>query len=243
MDKKMRLDRYLSNMGLGSRSEVGKIIKSGGVKADGAVQKQASFMVCVGETQVVMQGQPVVYEQYHYLVMNKPVGVICAAKDGKEKTVMELLDLPYSKMKLFTAGRLDKDTVGLLIITNDGQFAHEMLAPKKHVKKTYEATIEGRLTLEDIETLSRGVELADGYETLPAQVEVLSEEGENALVALTIMEGKYHQVKRMFAAVGTRVVHLKRVTIGGLSLPDDLEEGMYMPIEGKALFTQIFGKE
>lgn len=239
MGEKIRLDRFLAHMGLGSRKEVNTLLKSGCVKVDGTVQKQAAFQVDVDNQRVFCAGVQIRYQEYTYLVMNKPAGVISSTDDPREKTVIDLLPAPYCNRDLFPAGRLDKDTVGLLILTNDGNFAHNMLSPKKHVDKTYFARIEGEVTSADQAAFMKGVTLNDGYMTLPAQLTILFS-GLISEVELVIHEGKFHQVKRMFEAVSKQVIYLKRTKIGGYNLPDLLQEGEFIEISGEEITNQVF---
>ncbi|QAY66390.1 pseudouridine synthase [Paenibacillus protaetiae] len=232
MAKKLRLDKLLSNMGLGSRSEIKKAVKQGAVAVDGKTAKDSGLIVDPDTQQVTFHGEPVVYRDTVYLMMNKPPGVISATEDGRERTVIDLLEDEDRLLSPFPVGRLDKDTVGLLLLTNDGQLAHDLLSPRKHVDKTYEAVVEGDVGEGDKAAFTEGVVLDDGYKTMPASLHVLkqktAEDGQvMSTISLTIKEGKFHQVKRMFEAVGKKVVYLKRVAMGPLTLDDDLEEGTY----------------
>jgi 16S rRNA pseudouridine516 synthase len=175
---------------------------------------------------VTLHGETVEYKQFVYIMMNKPQGVISATEDVYEETVIDLLEAEDALFEPFPVGRLDKDTEGLLLITNDGQLAHRLLSPKKHVPKTYFAIIDGRVTNEDVEAFKKGVTLDDGYVTKPGKLVILKQ-GSSSEIELTITEGKFHQVKRMFEAVGKRVVYLKRLTMGPLKLDEDLELGEY----------------
>lgn len=235
----MRLDRLLSNMGKGSRKEVALLLRSCCVQVDGRVEKSPGRQVDVAAERVFCAGQEVRYQKYVYLVMNKPAGYICSTDDPREKTVLELLPPTYAGRGLFPAGRLDKDTVGLLFLTNDGNFAHDMLAPKKHVEKTYFARVKGEVTEKDGAAFSAGVLLDDGYRTMPAELLIL-EAGEVSKVELTIREGKFHQVKRMFEAVGKRVIYLKRIKMGGFGLPPLLKEGEVLEIGEQAIKEAVF---
>ena len=224
MAEKLRLDKLLGNMGMGTRKEVKQMIKAGMVKVNGSVEKKAERLIYPAQDEVLLNNQPVCYEKYIYLMMNKPAGYVSANEDKRDPVVMELLEEPYSNMELFVAGRLDKDTEGLLILTNNGKFAHNMLAPKKHVPKTYYAKIEGRVTEEDKVIFAEGVTLEDGYQCMPAELSILVSDEESE-IQLIIHEGKFHQVKRMFEAVGKHVTYLQRVQIGALELDRSLEEG------------------
>ncbi|MCM3627210.1 rRNA pseudouridine synthase [Paenibacillus glycanilyticus] len=231
MGKKMRLDKLLSHTGYGTRSEIKKLVKQGKVTVAGKVAKDSGLLVDPEVDEVAFDGERVSYREVIYLMMNKPPGVISATEDRRERTVIDLLEPEDQLMEPFPVGRLDKDTVGLLLLTNDGQLAHELLSPRKHVPKTYEAVVQGDVGGEDQEQFKSGVTLDDGYVTMPADLKILqrdrSEGGVTSAISLTIMEGKFHQVKRMFEAVGKKVVYLKRVSMGPLELDADLEEGTY----------------
>ncbi|OQM45731.1 16S rRNA pseudouridine(516) synthase [Anoxybacillus sp. UARK-01] len=222
----LRIDKMLANMGYGTRKEVKKLLKSGVVKMDGVIVKDPKTQVNP-ETQIVtVWGEEVEYKEFVYLMMNKPPGVISATEDDMEETVVDLLEEEDQIFAPFPVGRLDKGTEGLLLLTNDGQLAHQLLSPKKHVPKTYFAVIEGEVNEEDIAAFRRGVILDDGYETKPAELIILKA-GTRSDVEVTITEGKFHQVKRMFQAVGKRVVYLKRIQMGPLALDPSLALGEY----------------
>lgn len=221
----MRLDKYLANMGVGSRSEVKKAIAYGKIKVNGQQIKKIDFKVDENSDEIEAYGKVVGYAQYLYILLNKPAGVITATEDRKEKTVIDLIRHKRKK-DLFPVGRLDKDTEGLLLLTNDGQLSHRLLSPKKHVDKVYYAKIEGLVTIDHVKMFSEGLVLEDGYKTMPAELEILSA-SVTSEIHVTIREGKYHQVKRMFEAVGCRVVFLKRVQMGGLKLDPTLKTGHY----------------
>ncbi|MCZ0755182.1 pseudouridine synthase [Anoxybacillus sp. J5B_2022] len=222
----LRIDKLLANMGYGTRKEVKKLLKSGVVKIDDVIVKDPKTQVNPNEQVVIVWGEEVEYKEFIYLMMNKPPGVISATEDVEEETVIDLLEEEDRVFAPFPVGRLDKDTEGLLLITNDGQLAHQLLSPKKHVPKTYFAVIDGEVTEADVEAFRRGVILDDGYETKPAELVILKS-GLRSDVEVTITEGKFHQVKRMFQAVGKRVVYLKRIQMGPLSLDPTLELGEY----------------
>lgn len=222
----MRLDKILANQGFGSRKDVKKYIKKGKVQIDGKTIKDSSFHVDPKESEIVVNGQLLDYRDYVYIMMNKPKGVISATEDHVETCVTDLLDVFYQPFSLFPVGRLDKDTVGLLLLTNDGELAHRLLSPQKHVEKTYEAHIEGYVTDQDVEAFKQGVELDDGYVTKPADL-IIAEAGDISYVRVVITEGKFHQIKRMFASLGHKVVELERLQMGSLVLDDQLERGDY----------------
>ena len=222
----LRIDKLLANMGYGTRKEVKKLLKAGVVKVDGMTVKDAKTHVDPKKQIVTVWGEEVEYKPFIYLMMNKPKGVISATEDAVEETVVDLLEEEDRLFDPFPVGRLDKDTEGLLLLTNDGQLAHQLLSPKKHVPKTYEAIIDGEVTEEDVAAFRRGVVLDDGYETKPAEL-VIIRSGLRSDVQVTITEGKFHQIKRMFQAVGKRVVYLKRIQMGPISLDETLEPGEY----------------
>ncbi|MDF0726487.1 pseudouridine synthase [Cytobacillus sp. S13-E01] len=216
----------LSTIGFGSRKEVKKLLKSGAVKIENVIVKDSSKHVDPTKEIVTVHGDAVVYKEFIYLMLNKPPGVISATEDSSQKTVIDLLEMDDAIYEPFPVGRLDKDTEGLLLLTNDGQLSHQLLSPKKHVPKIYFAVIEGVVTKEDIEEFKQGVILDDGYKTLPADLTILKE-GISSDIEVTITEGKFHQVKRMFEAVGKRVVYLQRIQMGPLRLDRTLELGEY----------------
>lgn len=240
MADKLRIDKLLAHMGFGTRSEIKKAVKQGKVSVDGAVVKDSGLIVNPSVQTVYFEGETVRYRDVVYLMLNKPQGVISATEDGRERTVIDLLDPEDRLLSPFPVGRLDKDTVGLLLLTNDGQLAHELLSPRKHVDKTYEALVQGDVGEADVSAFLAGVELDDGYVTMPAELSVLEQRtGEDddlsvrSYIRLTIREGKFHQVKRMFESVGKRVLTLKRVTMGPLSLDEGLKQGEYRELTEK----------
>ncbi|WP_227396573.1 pseudouridine synthase [Jeotgalibacillus aurantiacus] len=222
----MRLDKLLSNMGFGSRKEMKKWLKSGAVTVDGVHAKDGKLQVNPELQVVEVNGEQVHYREFIYLMMNKPQGVISATEDNLHQTVLDLIDTELHLFEPFPVGRLDKDTEGFLLLTNDGVLAHELLSPKKHVDKTYYAKIDGRVTDEDVKAFDQGVTLDDGYETKPGKLVIL-ESAETSEIELTITEGKFHQVKRMFQTVEKEVVFLKRLSMGPLSLDPELSPGEY----------------
>lgn len=224
----MRLDKYLSACNIGTRSDVKKYIASKRVLVNGAIAKTPKVHV-TDEDVVFFDGERVIYEAFHYLMMNKPQGVLSATKDGKTKTVIDLLDEKDRWDDLFPVGRLDKDTTGLIFLTDNGQLAHAMLHPKKHVKKQYSATISPPLKEDAVLKFKTGILLADGTQCLPAKL-VLGEivdEGNVQSVEIEIEEGKFHQIKRMIAACGSHVETLHRSRIGTLTLDAELQTGAY----------------
>ncbi|MGV2885296.1 pseudouridine synthase [Paenibacillus taichungensis] len=235
----LRLDKILSHMGVGSRSELKKMVKQGRIRVDGKPVKDSSVQVNPDVNVIEADGERIVYREMIYLMLHKPPGVVSATEDNRDKTVIDLLRKEERVFDPFPVGRLDKDTEGLLILTNDGPLAHDLLSPRKHVPKTYEARVLGNVDEEDIEKFKAGIQLDDGYETLPAELTVLhreeTEEGVFSSISLIIHEGKFHQVKRMFQAVGKRVVYLKRVAMGDLELDANLEIGSYRELTADEL--------
>ncbi len=223
---KIRIDKLLANMGHGSRKDVKLLLKAGAVRVDGLVVKDGKTHVNPQEQQIELHGKRVMYKPYIYLMMNKPQGVISATEDEQHRTVIDLLEEEHAIYAPFPVGRLDKDTTGLLLLTNDGQFSHALMSPRRHVKKTYWAKINGVVDERDVESFEKGVTLDDGYVTKSASL-VIRQTGTISLVELTITEGKFHQVKRMFEAVGKKVISLERIKIGELELDRRIERGSY----------------
>lgn len=226
--KKQRIDKVLSHIGVGSRSDIRKQAKQGLITVNGAVVKDSGYHVDPYNDKIEVGGESVTYREFVYLMMNKPPGVLSATEDKRDRTVLDLLKQEYAQFDPFPVGRLDKDTVGLLLLTNDGKLAHELLSPRKHVPKTYEATVEGEVDADDVAAFATGVVLEDGYVTLPAQLTILGRERGSKVISyisLVITEGKFHQVKRMFQAVGKKVTFLKRVSMGDLKLDENLPLG------------------
>lgn len=225
----MRLDKLLSNMGVGSRKEVKALLKKKQVTVNGIVSKDSGEKIDPNKDEIAVNGEIIRYEQYIYLMMNKAPGYISATTDKREKTVIDLLREDVQHFKPFPVGRLDKDTEGLLLLTNDGELAHELVSPKKDIGKTYFARINGKVTVDDITVFREGVVLEDGYEAKPGELTILQSDAISE-IELTITEGKFHQVKRMFEAVGKRVIYLKRLRMGELQLDPDLKLGAYRPL-------------
>ena len=212
----MRLDKFLCEMGVGTRSEVKTYLKKGQVTVDGEIVKKPETKINENENEICFLGQALKYEAVQYFLLNKPAGCVTATRDNLSETVMSFL--PENRRDdLFPVGRLDKDTEGLLLITNDGQLAHELLSPKKHVDKTYFAVIDGEVKEEHKQLFLEGLDIGDDDPTMPAKLEILKS-GETSEIKLTIQEGRFHQVKRMFEAIGTKVTYLKRISMGPLSL-------------------------
>ncbi|WP_409289902.1 pseudouridine synthase [Peribacillus sp. SCS-37] len=230
----MRIDKLLANMGYGTRSEVKKLLKAGIVKVNDVPVKDAKQHVNPETDLVTVSGETVQYREYIYLMMNKPQGLLSATEDAVQETVIDLLEPEDAVFEPFPVGRLDKDTEGFLLLTNDGQLAHQLLSPKMHVDKVYFAVIEGEVTEDDIAAFRAGVLLEDGYMTKPGDLRILKS-GAMSDVEVVISEGKYHQIKRMFAARGKRVVFLKRISMGPLKLDEELELGQYRELTDEEL--------
>jgi 16S rRNA pseudouridine516 synthase len=229
----MRLDRFLCEVGIGSRKEVKEIIRNGSVMVNRKLAKQADQKINEETDQVLFRGKICKYQKFSYFILNKPAGVVTATKDNRDKTVMDCFTEAFQEMypdrpipaNLAPVGRLDKDTEGLLLITNDGANAHSLLSPSKHVDKKYYLRARGCLSEEDIKQLCTGVDIGDKCLTLPAKAEILSCNRDETELLLSIHEGRFHQVKRMLAAVGSEVIYLKRLQFGSLILDDSLPLG------------------
>ena len=232
----IRLDKYLADMSIGTRQEVKKYIRQGRVKINEDIIKKPEYKIREDEDEVTFDGAPVAYETFEYYMLNKPAGVISATEDKRDKTVLDLIKEKKRK-DLFPVGRLDKDTEGLLLITNDGALAHRLLSPKKHVDKCYYAEISGGVTEEDVRVFKERINIGTQEEpewTMPAELKIL-EKGTVSRIRLTIREGKFHQVKRMFLAVGKEVVYLKRERMGALVLDEELAPGEYRKLTDSEL--------
>lgn len=251
----MRLDKYLAHAGLGTRSEVKKLIRSGRVFLNGTAAKRAEENV-EADDEVQVDGELVEWSEHVYFMLNKPAGVVSATKDSRERTVVDLIDCPHSSA-IFPVGRLDKDTEGLLLLTDDGKLAHELLAPGKHVEKTYQVWVSGKVTKEEKRLLEEGVDIGDDTPTHPAVLcdicyydavgnlvgglnekdEMMSGSGEivQSRLEIVITEGRYHQIKRMFGKVGKQVEYLRRIAMGGLSLDEELPVGAYRKLTEEEL--------
>lgn len=227
----MRIDKYLANMNVGSRKEVHSLIKKKVVTVNGELVTTPKQQVKEDDL-VVVDGNEIAYQQYHYFLLIKPKGVISATEDRSQQTVISLLKTKDRYQGIAPVGRLDKDTTGLLLLTNDGALAHELLAPNKHVTKVYRAKISGVASEETIKTFASGITLGDGTKLKPAKLEILAQDKVHDLsqIEIQIQEGKYHQIKRMFGAVGMKVLELDRISMGKLSLPTDLKRGQYQEI-------------
>lgn len=219
----MRLDKFLCEMNMGTRSQVKELIRRGVVTVNGVPAQNADSRVDEEKDTVCVRGEAVCYRRFFYYMLNKPAGLVSATRDRLSATVMELLRPEDRRADLFPAGRLDRDTEGFLLLTNDGALAHRLLSPKKHVDKTYQVIIDHGLTAEDVQKLEQGVDIGEDRPTLPARVQ----QTEGTVILLTIREGKFHQVKRMLKAVDNSVTALKRISFGGIDLDENLQPGEY----------------
>ena len=224
----MRLDKFLVESGLGSRSQVKQLLKKGQVWVNGAAVTSAKTQIDERSDQIVVDGQPLVYEKFVYYLLNKPKGVISATEDDRHRTVLDLLDDTARQKEVFPVGRLDVDTHGLLLLTNNGQLSHAMLSPKRHVDKVYQAQVAGLMDQADVDRFAQGIELKD-FTCQPAQLEIIErdEGAQTSLVHITLSEGKFHQVKRMVLACGKEVIDLQRLSMGPLQLDPSLELGQW----------------
>jgi len=238
----MRLDRLLSELGVASRSELRNIIRSGRVSVDGQTVTAPEKRVDPETESVRLDGQELRLQRCRYFMMDKPAGVLSVTEDRRQDTVLDLLPPELRRLGLFPVGRLDKDTSGLLLLTNDGEFAHRVISPKSGVEKRYRAEVEGIPDEEDVRAFAEGIVLADGTRCLPAKLEITGE----SLCFVTVMEGKYHQVKRMLAARGKPVTALRRLSVGELTMPESLAAGAVRELDAsdlcKVLRDYVIGK-
>ena len=233
---RMRLDRLLCTMGEGTRSGVRDLVRAGRVTVNGTPARDAGMQVMAGQDEVVLDGRRLDYRSVRHVMLHKPQGVLTAARDKKQPTVMDLLPPMYAAMGCMPAGRLDKDTEGLLIITSDGQLAHRIISPKKEVGKVYLAHVDGPLARQDADAFAAGLHISDSdgeFDAAPARLEILSASPSLSVARVRVTEGKYHQVKRMFAARGVQVVYLKRLQIGALKLDPALMPGQWREMTGE----------
>lgn len=230
----MRLDKFFASQSLATRKEVKELVKKGLIKINGIPAQSSDMAITPDRDVILLNGKPISYKEHIYIMLNKPQGVVSATEDNLHTTVLDLVTPELYRKGLFPAGRLDKDTVGFVLITDDGDFAHRILSPKKHVPKTYEAIISDTVTPEDITAFREGLQLKDGTICLRAELKILQPD-EHPLVEIVIHEGKYHQIKRMFEARGKQVLFLKRTKIGNLSLDDKLAPGECKEILHKEL--------
>ena len=233
----MRLDRLIASSGVLSRSQTGKAIRAGRVTVNGVTAERPEQKVRENGDIILLDGIPLDVQLKHYYLMDKPVGVITAARDPKQKTVLELFPPEVRKQGIFPVGRLDKDTSGLLLLTDDGDFAHRVISPKSGVRKVYEAHVEGKLTPEDVQKFADGIQLKDDTLCLPAELELVSPDR----CLITVQEGKYHQVRRMLAAVGKPVLTLRRLSVGGLRLSDESVPGSWRPLSEDEVLLVLGG--
>lgn len=231
----MRLDKCLADCGLGTRSEVKSLLKAKRITVNGKVVNNGKVQVNPETDEILFDGEKIQYEEFVYIMMNKPKGVVSATEDNLHKTVLDLIDPLYFKKGVFPVGRLDIDTHGLLLLTNDGELAHRLLSPKKHVTKIYQARVEGVMTAEDAAAFEKGIVLSDGTECMPARLDILSTAQDESIVQIHLKEGKFHQVKRMVKAFGKTVVDLQRLTMGPLKLDESLALGESRPLTEEEL--------
>ena len=231
----MRLDKCLADCGLGTRSEVKSLLKAKRITVNGKVVNNGKVQVNPEMDEILFDGEKIQYEEFVYIMMNKPKGVVSATEDNLHKTVLDLIDPLYFKKGVFPVGRLDIDTHGLLLLTNDGELAHRLLSPKKHVTKIYQARVEGVMTAEDAAAFEKGIVLSDGTECMPARLDILSTAQDESIVQIHLKEGKFHQVKRMVKAFGKTVVDLQRLTMGPLKLDESLALGESRPLTEEEL--------
>ena len=235
----IRLDKFLSDLGIGSRREVRDWIRAGRVALNGAAARSPELKLDPAGCSVSLDGKALRYQANHYYMMDKPVGVITATEDPTQKTVLDLLPPELQRLGLFPVGRLDKDTSGLLILTNDGDFAHRVTAPKTGVEKRYLAEVDGIPDVDDVGAFAEGLVLGDGTKCLPAGLECLG----GARCIVTVQEGKYHQVKRMLASRGKPVLSLRRLSIGGLELDETLGPGRIRELDQQDLCTVFLDRK
>ena len=223
------MDKLLASTGRGRRKGVGELVRHGRVTVDGQTARRADEKYAP-EQQLCVDGEPVLLQKFVYIMMNKPAGLLSSTEDKRQPTVLDLLDKPLRRRGLFPVGRLDKDTTGLLLLTDDGELAHRLLSPKSHVDKVYRARVEGRVDERDAEAFRSGMKLDDGLECLPAELEPI---GDGSLCLVTLREGKFHQVKRMLAFCGKPVQQLERLSMGPLQLDKTLAPGQWRPLTGE----------
>ena len=219
----LRLDKYLADLSVDTRSKVKLLIRKGRVRVNDQIANKPEMKIDTDVDMVTVDGRRLIYHPFEYYMLNKPAGVLSAARDKKQPTVLDLIE--SDRKDLFPVGRLDKDTVGLLLICNDGQLSHQLLSPSHHVDKTYEVRLDAELSPEDIDALEAGVDIGGETKTLPAVLDTVYED--NAHVNITIQEGRFHQVKRMFLSRNKTVIYLKRLSMGSLVLDPSLAEGTY----------------
>jgi 16S rRNA pseudouridine516 synthase len=244
----LRLDKFLADQNLGSRKQIKEYLKNGRCRVNGEVVSKGDIHIDENSDEILFDGEPLIYSKFHYYLLNKPQGVVSATNDKKSMTVLDLLKEENVK-GLSPCGRLDIDTEGLLLITDDGKLIHDLLSPKKHVEKTYEVHLRDNVSESDIKVLEKGINIGDRKDdgsvdyTLPARTELSDpDESGNPVAYLTIHEGRFHQVKRMFEALGNEVLFLRRISMGTLRLDDDLEPGEYRPLTDEEVQLLKTGK-
>lgn len=237
----LRLDRYLADMGAGTRSELKKGIRAGLALVNGKAEKDPGRKVTEEDT-VSFRGREIAHEKYVYYMLHKPAGVISATEDRRQKTVLDLIEEEDMRRDLFPVGRLDRDTEGLLLITNDGDLAHALLSPSRHVDKVYLAEVDGPLGEEDEKAFGEGLQVEEGFRALPARLEVRNSSPDRSSALVTIREGKFHQIKRMFKARGREVTYLKRLSMGPLDLDENLLPGQWRRLTKEEILS-LKGKE
>lgn len=233
---KMRLDRWLTTLGEGSRSQLQKLIRQGKVQVDGRVTTDPGFSCDTDTAHLTLNGQAIDGRLTRHVMLHKPAGLLTAARDKKQPTIMDLLPGVYNAIGCMPVGRLDKDTTGLLFLTTDGELNHRLLSPTRHVDKVYRATVDGHLTDKDVDAFAAGLKLSD-FDALPAKLEILSSTETEAVALVTVQEGKFHQVKRMFSAVGREVTALHRLSFGPLVLDPQLPEGQWRELTDDELHS------
>lgn len=226
----MRLDKFLSVTATATRSEAGKAARAGQITVNGVPVRKADVQIDPDKDRICYCGTPVAYKQYHYVLLNKPDGYVSATEDGRDPTVLELLPAQYTAFGLFPCGRLDKHTLGLMLLTDNGEVAHRLLSPRRHVSKRYAFRCKFPLTKEECERFREGLVLEDGYETKPADIE-LFEDAHSGII--TLVEGKYHQIKRMLEALHNQITYLERISFGPLTLPADLARGAWRELSAE----------
>lgn len=233
-----RLDKLLCSQGTITRTQAGRLIRAGSVCVDGQAVRRPETKVDGETAHITVQGKPLIFQRFVYYMLNKPAGILCVSRDPNRQTVVDLLPPEQMRKDIFPAGRLDRDTVGLCILTNDGDYAHRLLAPKSGICKHYHAVLDGPVQPQHVAAFAEGIVLADGTKCLPAKIEII-EDSSTPTVGITIMEGKYHQIKRMFGTVGLGVQWLKRCSIGALQLDEGLGQGQSRPMTEREIADSL----
>ncbi len=230
----IRLDKYLADAGAGTRSQVKSLVKAGRINVNGVQAKDYGMKIDAETAKVLFDGKPISRQGFIYIMMNKPTGVISSTEERNDQTVVDLLPEEIRR-GLFPVGRLDRDTEGLLLISNDGKLAHRLLSPKKHVPKRYYAVVDGMLDEDSVEAFASGLDIGDDKPAKPAILCIMDRGGSRSSAMVTLTEGRYHEVKRLFNAIGRNVIYLKRVSMGPLELPDDLMPGQWRALNMEEL--------